>query len=111
MKFDDTPADQSAKKRGAVSLPRSVETGAEVVCDDGIDNGIGPKNQILLRLAGESDLDEDLRAADAHRTVPFLNNRIGASESAADWEGITLGRFRLEREIARGGMGIIFAAP
>lgn len=110
MEFDDLLADQSSVVPGNIPLSKSGETGAEVPSGVGTDQGIGRGDQILLRLEGESGFDGDLSDADAHRTVPFLNDRIGASESAADLEGIRLGRFELDKEIARGGMGIIFAA-
>ncbi|MDA1231401.1 MAG: protein kinase [Planctomycetota bacterium] len=110
MKSDDLLADQSSVEPGTIPQPKSGETGTEVPCSVGAGQAIGPVDQIHLRQEGESGSDGNFNDADAHRTHPILNDRIGAAESAADLEGIKLDRFQLDNEIARGGMGIIFAA-
>ena len=63
----------------------------------------------------QAEIDE-LLAADSRSSDEFLTDMIGevardmAEADAAEWEGRTVGPYRLMGEIARGGMGTVYLA-
>ena len=65
---------------------------------------VGKEDRIWLRIDGEADGLSPEKSLTA--TVPGA--MVGGSESNTEMVGRLLGRFRLDSEIARGGMGVIF---
>ena len=108
MRYDDLPPARHAQSHATSASPESCV--AEESAQPGdlcFMNVIGPDDQLQINLDGDAD-DE---RADQKRTVPFLDCGGTEPESAADLEGRFLGRFHLESQIARGGMGMILEAP
>ena len=58
----------------------------------------------------DSDNAGDFGRAELDKTMPFHSGHRPVDECTADLKGKILGSFRLEKEIARGGMGIVIEA-
>ena len=107
MRDDDLPPERHAQSHATSASPESCEANESAQSDDlSFMNVIGPDDQVQINLHGDAD---DERTAQS-RTVPFLDRGATEPESAADLEGRFLGRFHLESQIARGGMGMILEA-
>lgn len=107
MECDDLPAGRHTEKQAKPAAPESCEAIESSKSDDPhLAKAVGPNEQLQISLAGDGVNERE----DLQRTVPFLDNHFSQPESAADLAGRFLGRFQLENEIARGGMGIILEA-
>ena len=107
MNPDDLPVMRRAVEHAtSASSKISQEIGATQPGDQRVAKvvGLGEQVQILQDAAAVSE------GSDLNKTVPFMNSPLPVPESAADLEGRFLGRFHLEKAIARGGMGIIIEA-
>lgn len=71
---------------------------------------VGPDDHFLLRLAGDSDDACDAKHAGSQTTMLADGSPASIIDAGADIESSILGRFRLQKAIARGGMGVIFEA-
>ena len=70
----------------------------------------GDRENSLFTMEGDSANVGNIGRVELDKTVPFYGGHVPVAECAADLKGQILGRFRLEKEIARGGMGIIIEA-
>lgn len=105
MNCDDLPEGRHRPKH---AMPDSGEPIEAIVPEQ---SGVQP----FVRVSGpgehtQNNLDGDSESDDLQKTAPFLPGGMPEPEFAADLEGRLLGRFHLEKEIARGGMGIILEA-
>ena len=109
MKCDDLPEERHPLQH---ATPASGKSGVAIEPEQSSDQCVvevnGPGENLQINLNGDSDSDSD--RADLKKTAPFLQSGLAEPEFAADMEGRFLGRFQLEKEIARGGMGIILEA-
>lgn len=105
MKSDDLPEGRHPPRHATPgSLKPSEAIEPELSGDQRIVEGSGPGEYLQIIQDGDSD------RADLQKTAPFSESGMPEPEFAADLEGRFLGRFHLEKEIARGGMGIILEA-
>ena len=105
MKRDDSPKRRHPQEHATPGSLKSIEArGPEQSGVQRIDSVSGAGNR------PQNNLDDDHDRQDQRKTVPFSQSSVPEPELAADLEGRILGRFRLEKEIARGGMGIILEA-
>ena len=105
MKRDDLPKRRHPQEHATPGSLKSIEaSGPEQSGVQRVDSVSGAGNRT------QNNLDGDRDGQNQQKTVPFSQSSVPERELAADLEGRILGRFRLEKEIARGGMGIILEA-
>ena len=101
MKFSDLPSDP---KNSAESCPATNAANSQSPAPPET-VGMEPQDELWLKLADELEQNNLARTVPLHNTDGFV-----MQESVAGLLGTTIGKFRLEEELAQGGMGIIFRA-
>lgn len=109
MRFDELPVGHHADS--AWHPPQTAKPSDKSATDGS--RVIGSEDLILISMPDDLQNSARHNAADAENTVILPSGTSHAQsddEHTEKLEGRTLGRFRLEKEIARGGMGIICEA-
>ena len=68
---------------------------------------VGPSDHFVLNLDSDSASAVDVWSVSLDKTVPLHDKRATMPESSADLEGRLLGRFRLQKEIARDRKSVV----
>jgi len=111
MNLDELPAGQSAENQTSSDSFKSSEgVGPERSVEASASRVLGPSDQLFLKLDGDSDKAGDIENAGLQTTMFAKGGALQLAEEDASLECRILGRFRLEKAIARGGMGIIIEA-
>ena len=109
MRSDDLPVGRHAT---SVSPQSSEAAEPEPSSDPCTVSEVGPgeSENLLFTMDYDSDNAGDFGRAELDKTMPFHSGHRPVDECTADLKGKILGSFRLEKEIARGGMGIVIEA-
>ncbi len=112
MNLDELPAGQSAEsKTSSDSLKSSEDVRPEwSEEEESATRVVGPGDHFLLELDGDSDKAVDIGYPGSRTTMLAHGGEFQLAEEGIGPKGRILGRFLLQKAIARGGMGIIIEA-
>jgi eukaryotic-like serine/threonine-protein kinase len=111
MNLDKQPVSQTAGSRTSSDSSKSNEgVRPERSIEESTSKVLGPSDHFFLKLGGDSDKADDIENAGLQTTMFANGGELQLAEEDASLECRILGRFRLEKAIARGGMGLIIEA-
>jgi PAS domain S-box-containing protein len=111
MNIDNSPPVRPVGNRASSASFESEPDVKPANSDEAAASGsVGPDDHFLLHLEGESEDAGNEEHAGSETTVFGGGCHVAINDADAFQEGGLLGRFRLQKAIARGGMGMIIEA-